>query len=200
MEVHPGTESSPTHPGPGGSSIPHPYTSNNVPQPSRRLALSSENSGPSRGQIQAEPETEMTWGPHRTTIKWTSEEAIIGLFNRCVQAATIHQAAQQFESITYSSSKGVQDYYSTLVRWASRMQNPPHSYDMKMRFVKGLPMSILELLIDRGITPEFAKLKTIVKAVTRIEDNCALHDYYVSGKRKPSSMSSKYVAKRTIAE
>ena len=46
-------------------------------------------------------------GPHRITISWKFKDAIIGIFDRCVQASTIHQAAQQFEQVIYSPTKGV---------------------------------------------------------------------------------------------
>ncbi|KAJ3820666.1 hypothetical protein EV361DRAFT_796297, partial [Lentinula raphanica] len=38
-------------------------------------------------------------GIHRAKLEWTFEETILGLFDRCVQAATVHQATQKFEEI-----------------------------------------------------------------------------------------------------
>ncbi|KAF9064357.1 hypothetical protein BDP27DRAFT_1425931 [Rhodocollybia butyracea] len=38
-------------------------------------------------------------GIHRTVLKWTFEGAIIGVFDCCIQAMTIHQAARQFDLI-----------------------------------------------------------------------------------------------------
>ncbi|KAJ3816202.1 hypothetical protein F5880DRAFT_1444260, partial [Lentinula raphanica] len=38
-------------------------------------------------------------GIHRTKEHWTFEETIIGLFDRCVQSATVHLAMQRFEEV-----------------------------------------------------------------------------------------------------
>jgi hypothetical protein len=139
-------------------------------------------------------------GPHRITVSWKFEDAIIGIFDRCVQASTIHQAAQQFEQVTYSPTKGVRDYHATLIRWAARMQRPPNSAAMQDRFINGLPITVLKQLANQGIVPEYAKLRTMVKAVTRLEDNRHLEDYYVTSRKKPGIEDSKYLTKRIRRE
>ncbi|KAJ3767868.1 hypothetical protein FB446DRAFT_651431 [Lentinula raphanica] len=138
-------------------------------------------------------------GIHRTKKKWTFVETILGLFDCCVQATTIHQATQRFEEVEYDPEKGVRDFYSTLVRWASRMTQPPNTYAFKKRFLDGLPFDMVKRLIDKGAVPEYAKINTIVKAVERIEDNRVLQNYYVSSSRKKSKEIS-YFNKRSKYE
>ncbi|KAJ3717171.1 hypothetical protein C8R42DRAFT_724803 [Lentinula raphanica] len=137
-------------------------------------------------------------GIHRAKENWTFEETIIGLFNRCVQAATVHQATQRYEEVVYDPDKGVRDYYATLDRWAARMPQPPNQYSFRKRFLDGLPMDMVKKLIDNGAVPEYAGIQTIVKAVKRLEDNKVLQNYYVSSTKKPQNSS--YYANRLKKE
>ncbi|KIK51937.1 hypothetical protein GYMLUDRAFT_64535 [Collybiopsis luxurians FD-317 M1] len=106
-----------------------------------------------------------------------------------------------FETVTYSLLKGVKDYYSTLVRWASRMPQPPNTYAFRRRFLDGLPIEIIQKLIDRGAVPNYAKIATMVKAVERIEDNRVLEDYYISASRRQlGTRDSSYFTERLKRE
>ncbi|KAJ3751651.1 hypothetical protein EV360DRAFT_16955, partial [Lentinula raphanica] len=137
-------------------------------------------------------------GIHRAKENWTFEETIIGLFDRCVQAATVHQATQRYEEVVYDPDKGVRDYYATLDRWAARMPQPPNQYSFRKRFLDGLPMDMVKKLIDNGAVPEYAGIQTIVKAVKHLEDNKVLQNYYVSSTKKPQNSS--YYANRLKKE
>jgi hypothetical protein len=131
-------------------------------------------------------------GIHRTVRKWTFEGAIMGVFDRCIQATTIHQAARQFNLIEYSPDTGVRDYYSSLTRWASRMLQKPDNATMQKRFIEGLPFNIIRQLTNEGIVPEYAKLEVMVRAVARIEDRMALTNYYVSSRNRDDEQSSEH--------
>ncbi|KAF9251459.1 hypothetical protein L218DRAFT_1010514, partial [Marasmius fiardii PR-910] len=119
--------------------------------------------------------------PHRTQEDWTFEDVVIGIFDHCVQTSTVHQSSRKFDKVKYEPSKGIKDYYNTLVRWGSRMTNPPDKYTFKRRFVNGLPKDIVKEMIDIGAVPEYATVDTMVRAVRRIEDDRALEDYYLKG-------------------
>ncbi|KAL0562694.1 hypothetical protein V5O48_019387, partial [Marasmius crinis-equi] len=120
--------------------------------------------------------------PHRARLSWTFEDVIIGLFDHCVASTTIHQAAKQFDNVKYDPKKGIKDYFATLSRWAYRMPNQPDRYTFKRRFVDGLPKRVIREMIRLGTVPDYANVKTMIKAVQRFEDDLALQDYYLEGK------------------
>ncbi|KAK1221598.1 hypothetical protein PQX77_015611 [Marasmius sp. AFHP31] len=128
--------------------------------------------------------------PHRTRSEWNFEDAVIGIFDHCVQTSTVHQSATQFDEVKYDPKKGIEDYYKTLSRWASRMTNVPDKYTFKRRFIGGLPSDIIKEMIDRGAVPDYATVKTMVKAVRRHEDDLALENYYLKQAR-PSANDTK---------
>ncbi|KAF9254950.1 hypothetical protein L218DRAFT_1009109 [Marasmius fiardii PR-910] len=110
-------------------------------------------------------------GPHRSQETWSFEDAVIGIFDHCVQATTVHQASTKFDKVKYDPSKGIEDYKNTLNRWAGRMTNPPDKYTFKLHFTKGLPKDIVKAMIDKGAVPEYSRVKTMVRAVRQIEDD-----------------------------
>ncbi|KAL0059579.1 hypothetical protein AAF712_013670 [Marasmius tenuissimus] len=120
--------------------------------------------------------------PHRMKKSWSFEDVIIGLFDHCVAATTIHQAAKRFDKVKYDAEMGIQEFYSTLKRWASRMPNRPDKYTFKRRFLDGLPKNVIREMIRHGAVPDYANVKTMVKAVQRYEDDRALQEYYLEGK------------------
>src|SRR5215471_233719 len=139
-------------------------------------------------------------GAHRIKTKWNFEEVIISLFDRCVQAATVHQATKRFEEVLYTPDKGVKDYYSNLTRWASRMPQPPNAYSFRKRFLNGLPNEIIGKMIERGAVPEYASIRTMVKTVQRIEDNRVLQNFYVRNQKPSDPKDSKYYVRRIRRE
>ncbi|KAF9254942.1 hypothetical protein L218DRAFT_1009126 [Marasmius fiardii PR-910] len=129
-------------------------------------------------------------GPHRSQETWSFEDAVIGIFNHCVQATTVHQASTKFDKVRYDPSKGIEDYKNTLDHWAGRMTNPPDKYTFKRHFTNGLPEDIVKAMIDKGAVPKYLRVKTMVRAVRRIEDDCALENYYLKNLRTSSEYKS----------
>ncbi|KAJ8075415.1 hypothetical protein PM082_019753 [Marasmius tenuissimus] len=124
-------------------------------------------------------------GPHREREEWTFEDAIIALFDHCVQTSTIHEAADKFDNVRYDPRKGVKRYYNTLGCWAYRMISRPDKFTFKRRFVDGLPKEMIPEMIKRGAVPDYSTVKQMVKAVQQYEDDNAIEKYYF--KRKSSS-------------
>ncbi|KAF9260493.1 hypothetical protein L218DRAFT_946791 [Marasmius fiardii PR-910] len=112
--------------------------------------------------------------PHRTREDWTFEDIVIGIFDHCVQTSTVHQSSRKFDKVKYEPSKGIKDYYNTLVRWGSRMTNPPDKYTFKRQFVNGLPKDIVKEMIDIGAVPEYATVDTMVRAVQALSPKLVL--------------------------
>ncbi|KAF9254582.1 hypothetical protein L218DRAFT_1009519 [Marasmius fiardii PR-910] len=129
-------------------------------------------------------------GPHRSQETWSFEDAVIGIFNYCVQATTVHQASTKFDKVRYDPSKGIKDYKNTLDHWAGRMTNPPDKYTFKCRFTNGLPKDIVKAIIDKGAVPEYSRVKTMVRAIRRIEDDHVLENYYLKNLRTSSEYKS----------
>src|SRR6201999_3837582 len=131
-------------------------------------------------------------GLHHSSTKWTFEKVILGLFARFVQATTMHVAAEKFEATNYDPAQGVRAYKAELQRWGSRMTQPPNSYTLRKKFLNGLPPDIISAMIERGASPNLAKLSKMVKTVERIEDNRALANFYIASSRKTQERESLY--------
>ncbi|KAK1225536.1 hypothetical protein PQX77_011526 [Marasmius sp. AFHP31] len=118
--------------------------------------------------------------PHRSRERWSFEDAVIALFDHCVQTTTVHQAAEKFDQVTYDPKKGVRRYYNTLCRWANRMLVRPDKFTFKRKFIQGLPEELIPEMFKRGAIPDYSPVKQMIKAVERYEDDSALEKYYIN--------------------
>lgn len=112
----------------------------------------------------------------------------------------MHVAAEKFEKTTYDPEKGVQAYKAKLQRWGSRMTHTPNSYALRKKFLNGLPSSMIVKMIERGASPDLAKLSKMVKTLEGIESQKALTNYYVSSSKKTEKLESSYLKKRMKTE
>ena len=86
-----------------------------------------------------------------------------------------------------------------LQQWGARMTQPPTTYTFRKRFLDGLPMALIDKMIDQGVSPDLAKLSKMVRTLQCIEENNALKDYYVKSSKK-TCFKSTYFTKRLKEE
>ena len=82
----------------------------------------------------------------------------MGVFSEFVQTATLHQVSDRFKSMMYNLKKGVRVYKAELQWWSSRMMEPPMTYNLKKKFLSGLPHHLKAKMIDDGASPDLSGL------------------------------------------
>ena len=79
------------------------------------------------------------------------------------------------------------------------MTQPPTSYTFRKKFLDGLPMALINKMIDQGASPDLAKLSKMVRTLQCIEENNALKDYYIKSSKK-TCFEPTYLTKRLKEE
>ena len=80
------------------------------------------------------------------------------------------------------------------------MIHPPTSYTLRKKFLDSLPYNLIEKMIEKGASPDLAKLSKMVKTVEHIEDNRALANFYIVSSKKTQQIQSPYLNKRSRME
>jgi hypothetical protein len=78
----------------------------------------------------------------------------------------------------YTSEKGVQGFYNTLLYHAHNMTIYPDDYLIVEMFVKGIPDSLHKLIITDGLSPEANTIDDFVAQAKRYEYAKKTLDYY----------------------
>ena len=85
----------------------------------------------------------------------TFEQAVLALHKRFVSRLSALDASEKFSTCTYSELDGVQGLYNALLRTARRMIEYPSAYQIRQQFIRALPDSIRDNMINvRGATAE----------------------------------------------
>jgi hypothetical protein len=106
----------------------------------------------------------------RTTINWRFEELVCAMYKRFMTDATAQKAANHYERVRFSKSKGALAYWNEMDQAASRMVNRPDDYSMRRDYLKGLPHDIVKQLYkSRGISAEHSSKEEMLDAVKQIE-------------------------------
>ncbi|KII83591.1 hypothetical protein PLICRDRAFT_32804 [Plicaturopsis crispa FD-325 SS-3] len=102
-------------------------------------------------------------------------DIVCAMHIRFVHSATARKATEDYEKCSYSPSGGVDGFYMELLKFASRMIEYPTSYDVRRRFMTGLPVSIHNSIIQtRGMSAEHSGLKELRLAAYQIEQSRTL--------------------------
>ncbi|KAI0661158.1 hypothetical protein C8Q70DRAFT_932215 [Cubamyces menziesii] len=100
----------------------------------------------------------------------TFMETICAMHRRFVHSSTAAKATRDFNHCHYRVSEGVDAFYADLMKYASRMVEPPTDYAVRLKLVDGLPSDMYRILtIDRNINPEQCTVDEIITNVRQIE-------------------------------
>ena len=106
---------------------------------------------------------------HRTHLRWTFEEVIMGLYDQFVQSSTMQDACKKFLSTSYNTATGIQGYYDILMDHAQNLVIYPDDYQIMERFLNGIPDDIQEKVFDCGLSPEVNTINDLVACAKAIE-------------------------------
>jgi len=108
--------------------------------------------------------------PFRIVFAWTFQELICAIYVRFIHEATAQNAADKFEQVKYSHSKGVLAFYNDLQKFAVRMVQPPDEYSVRRRFLSEIDPKIREtMLVSRGISAEHSSMNAILDYAREVE-------------------------------
>jgi hypothetical protein len=106
---------------------------------------------------------------HRRRV-WTFKDVITGLYDQFIHESSIQDAIQKFYSVKYTTDGGVYGFYHELERYTSRMMHAPDSYTFNTQLMMGLPASMIQSVVDKGMTAETSSLNDILHIAKRVEE------------------------------
>jgi len=101
---------------------------------------------------------------------WTFKDVITGLYDQFIHESSIQDATQKFYSVKYTTDGGVFGFYHELEQYASRMIHKPDSYMFNTQLMMGLPSSMIQSIVDKGVTAETSTLNEILHMAKRVEE------------------------------
>ena len=105
--------------------------------------------------------------PDRVERSWDFANAVVALYLRFVHKSTILTAAEKFDTVRYHRSGGAAQVLNELLRYASRMVQPPDEYSIRRKLWAVLPDEIISHLgKSRGLSAEYTKKAEIVRQAT----------------------------------
>jgi hypothetical protein len=117
--------------------------------------------------------------------RWTFLQIIAGLYRRFIHEASLSKVADQYESVYYSRSRGVEGLFNTLKKYAQRLPTPPDAYNFRKRLVLLLPESITDVMTTiHKVTAERSSLSEIMETAIALEQGEKARDYYHEARRK----------------
>ena len=109
--------------------------------------------------------------PDRVEKTWGFTNAVVALYIRFIHKSTILTAAEKFDAVRYHRSGGAAQVLNDLLRYASRMVQPPDEYSLRRKLWGVLPDEIVSILgKSRGLSAEYTNKEEIVRQATQIED------------------------------
>ena len=109
--------------------------------------------------------------PDRVERTWGFTNAVVALYIRFIHKSTILTAAEKFDAVRYHRSGGAAQVLNDLLRYASRMVQPPDEYSLRRKLWGVLPDEIVSILgKSRGLSAEYTNKEEIVRQATQIED------------------------------
>ncbi|KAG6880626.1 hypothetical protein C0995_005369, partial [Termitomyces sp. Mi166 len=92
---------------------------------------------------------------NRDKQDWTFKEVLIGLYNCFVNAATMQEAREAFQTAVYDAQMGIQTFYEELIGHAQNMAVYPDEFTIWETFLDGIPAEMHHTLIcDDNLSPE----------------------------------------------
>jgi hypothetical protein len=101
---------------------------------------------------------------------WTFKDVITGLYDQFIHESSIQDATQKFYSVKYTMDGGVYGFYHELECYASRMIHVPDSYTFNTQLMMGLPSSMIQSVVDKGVTAEMSSLNKILHMAKCVEE------------------------------
>ena len=101
---------------------------------------------------------------------WTFKDVIIGLYDRFIHELSIQDATQKFYSVKYTMDGGMFRFYHELEHYTLRMIHEPDSYTFNTQLMMGLPSSMIQSVIDKGLTAEMSSLNEILHMAKCVEE------------------------------
>ncbi|KAG6885196.1 hypothetical protein C0992_005342 [Termitomyces sp. T32_za158] len=106
---------------------------------------------------------------------WTFKEVLIGLYNRFVNAATMQEACEAFQTAVYDAQTGVQTFYDDLVGHAQNMAVYPDEFTIRETFLDRIPAEMRHALIcDNNLSPEVNTMTEFLAAQVRAAHTAAV--------------------------
>jgi hypothetical protein len=86
-------------------------------------------------------------------------EAIMSMHERFVRTASARRTTTTFDNCRFSTSKGTEQFASDIMKFAKRMIEHPTDYEIRRKFLYGLPEGMRrELIKYRGVSAEYSTL------------------------------------------
>jgi len=86
-------------------------------------------------------------------------EAIMSMHERFVRTASARRTTTTFDNCRFSASKGTEQFASDIMKFAKRMIEHPTDYEIRRKFLYGLPEGMRrELIKYRGVSAEYSTL------------------------------------------
>ncbi|KAL0956722.1 hypothetical protein HGRIS_002844 [Hohenbuehelia grisea] len=109
-------------------------------------------------------------GVNRRRHDWGFVDVVLGLFDRFIYEATIHEATERFYNLEYKSKEGILVLLHEMNSLSARMVTEPDSYTFKTQLMAKIPRGMALKLIERGISAENSNLRRIVSAARQYEE------------------------------
>src|SRR6266545_1522688 len=101
---------------------------------------------------------------------WTFCDMIEGLYDCFVHASSMQDAREGFQRVRYSATTGVQSFYDALLDHAHNMSIYPDNYSILEQFLTGLPMPMVNRILEEGYFPEIHTVEEFVLKAKSIEN------------------------------
>src|ERR1700674_894005 len=125
---------------------------------------------------------------NRPNQHWFFEDLVCAMYKRFIHEVTAQNAGVKFDHATYSKLKCALAFHNDLKRYAGCMVIPPDKYSMKKKFLKGLPIDMIDhLLKTRWVTAEHTSFDVILEEAKAME--CSMQAFNLYKKERQSRPS-----------
>jgi len=120
---------------------------------------------------------------------WVFKDLVCTMYKRFIHEVMAQNAAVKFDHTLYSKLKGALAFYNDLKQYPGHMVISPDKYSMKNKFLKGLPIDMIDhLLKTRWVTTKHTPFKVILKEVKAME--CSTQSFNLYKKEQQSCPSN----------
>ncbi|KAG6869806.1 hypothetical protein C0995_000389, partial [Termitomyces sp. Mi166 len=116
---------------------------------------------------------------NRDKQDWTFKEVLIRLYNHFVNAATMQEAQEAFQTAVYDAQTGIQTFYEELIGHAQNMAMYPDEFTIQETFLDGIPAEMRRVLIrDDNLSPEVNTVTEFLVYAIRYEQSAHTATHY----------------------
>ncbi|KAF9028018.1 hypothetical protein BDZ89DRAFT_1160480 [Hymenopellis radicata] len=121
---------------------------------------------------------------------WSSEQIVVGLYNRFTRAITLHDNYYKFKDFKWCPGHTVEGFYDELKMVVDLLAIPPSEHEVKSKFMDNLPEKYTSEMIEKGCDVVVDSLDYLLAAAIDEEIAAYSTKHYADRRKSLQTMSA----------